>query len=130
MRDTKVHTIASFKLKRSVSFVGMAFLSSPGSLQVRLDAVDYFLHLDDKVKAKDHPLARLDPVKGCMASTAKQSFKGCHYETHLITVIVRELSQLQTLVPFVLIVQHTSSKHIFEDLIYSFHLTISLRMIS
>jgi hypothetical protein len=54
--------ITSFKLKQSASLVGIAFLLSPGSLQVGLDAVDYFLGLGDKVRAKNCPLARLDLV--------------------------------------------------------------------
>jgi hypothetical protein len=128
-RDMKVHMVAIFKFKRPTSFVGIAFLSSPGSLQVGLDVVDYFLGLGDKVRAKDHPLARLDLVQGRTASTAIQSFEGCHYEALLITVVVRELSQWQTLVPFVLIVQHTGSEHILQNLVHSLRLTIGLQMI-
>jgi hypothetical protein len=51
-----------------MSVVGIALLSSPGSLQVGLNAVDYFLGLDDKVRAKDHRIARLDPVQRCTTS--------------------------------------------------------------
>jgi hypothetical protein len=89
----KVYMVASFKLKWPTSFVGIAFLSSPDSLQVGLDAVDYFLSLGDKVRAKDRSLTRLDPVQRCTTSVAIQSFKGCHSEILLITVVVRELSQ-------------------------------------
>jgi hypothetical protein len=85
--------VASFKLKWPTSFVGIDFLSSPDSLQVGLDAVDYFLSLGDKVRAKDCPLARLDPVQRCTTLVAIQSFKGCHSEILLIAVVVRELSQ-------------------------------------
>jgi hypothetical protein len=89
----KVHMVTSFKLKRPTSFVGIAFLSSPDSLQVGLDAMDHFLGLSDKVKSKDHSLTRLDPVQRRTTSAAIQSFEGCHSETLLITVVVRELSQ-------------------------------------
>jgi hypothetical protein len=122
--------VASFELKWLTSLVGISFLLSPSSPQVGPDAMDYFLRLSDKVRAKDHPLARLDPVQGRMESMAIQGFEGCHSVTLLITVVVRELSQRQTLVPFVLIVQHTSSEYIFKNLIHSFSLTIDLRMIS
>jgi hypothetical protein len=115
-RDTKVNTVTSFKLKWLTSLVSMAFLSDLGSLQFRLDAVDYLLGLSDKVRAKDHPLTWLNPVHRCT--------------TLLIIVVVRELSQRPTLVPFVLIVQHTSSKHIFKNLVHSLRLTIGLCMIS
>jgi hypothetical protein len=66
--------------------------------------VDYFLVIGDKVKSKDRPVTRLDLVQRCMTSVAIQSFKGCHSETLLITVVVRELDQRKTLVTFVLIV--------------------------
>jgi hypothetical protein len=88
-RDTKALTVASFKLNQPMSLVGIAFLSSPGSLQVGLDAVEYLLSLSDKVMAKDRPLARLDPVQRCTASATIQSFEECHSETLLITVVVR-----------------------------------------
>jgi hypothetical protein len=62
--------VASFKLKRLTSLVGIAFLSSSGSLQVGLDAVDYLLSLSDKIRTKDHPLTRLDLVQRCTTSVA------------------------------------------------------------
>jgi hypothetical protein len=86
------------------SLVGIAFLLSPSSLQVGLDVVDYFLSLSDKVRAKDYPLTRLNPVQRRTTLMAIQGFKGCHSETLLITVVVKELSQWKTLVPFILIV--------------------------
>jgi hypothetical protein len=85
--------VASFKLNRSTSLVGITFLSVLGSFQVGLDVMDYLLSLNDKVRAKDHPFAGLNLVQRCTASAAIQCFKGCHSETFLITVVVRELSQ-------------------------------------
>ena len=84
----KVHAVACFELERPVLLVGIAFLPCLGSFQIGLDAMDYLFSLNDKVRAKDRPFAI-------------QSFEGCHLETLLITVVVRELSQRQTLVPFV-----------------------------
>jgi hypothetical protein len=92
--------------------------------------MDYLFSLNDKVRAKVHPFTRLDPVYRCTAATAIQSFEGCHSRTFLITVVVRELSQWQTLVLFVRVVQYTSSEHILKNLIYHLYLTIGLRMIS
>jgi hypothetical protein len=92
--------------------------------------MDYLFSLNDKVRAKDHPFTRLGPVYRCTTVMAIQSFKGCHSKTFLITVVVRELSQWQTLVPFVWVVQYTSSEHILKNLIYLLYLTIGLRMIS
>jgi hypothetical protein len=91
--------------------------------------VDYLFSLNDKVRAKDHPFARLDPVHRGTTAMTIQSFEGCHSETLLITV-VRELSQRQTLVPFFWVVQYTSSEHILKNLIYPLCLTIGLWMIN
>jgi hypothetical protein len=92
--------------------------------------MDYLFSLNDKVRAKDRPFTRFDPVYRCTAAMAIQSFKGCHSKTFLITVVVRELSQWQTLVPFARVVQYISSKHILKNLIYPLYLTIGLWMIS
>jgi hypothetical protein len=122
--------VARFELKRPTSLVGIPFLSCLGSFQIGLDAMDYLFSLNDKVRAKDRPFTRFDPVYRCTAATTIQSFKGCHSKTFLVTVVIRELSQWQTLVPFVRVVQYTSSEHILKNLIYSLYLTISLRVMS
>jgi hypothetical protein len=92
--------------------------------------MEYPFSLNDKARAKDRPFVRLDPVYRGTTTTTIQSFKGCHCKTFLITIVVRELSQSQTLVPFVWVVQYTSSEHILKNLIYPLCLTIDLRMIS
>jgi hypothetical protein len=122
--------VACFKLKRSASLVGIAFLSWLGSFQIGLDAVDYLFGLNDKVRAKDRPFARLDPVNRCMIAKAIQSFEGCHSKPLLITIVVRELSQRQTFILFVRVVQYTSPEHILKNLIHPLCLTIGLQMIS
>jgi hypothetical protein len=96
--------VACFELKRSALLVGITFLSCLGSFQIGMNAVDYLFGLNDKVRTKDRPLARLDLVHRCTAAIAVQSFEMRHSETLLITVVVRKLSQQQTLVPFVLVV--------------------------
>jgi hypothetical protein len=126
----KVHAVACFELKQSASLVDIAFLSCLGSFQIGLDAMDYLFSLNDKVRAKDRPFTKLDPVHRGTTATAIQSFEGCHSKTFLIPIVVRELSQCQTLVPFIWVVQYTSSEHILKNLIYPLSLTIGLRMIS
>jgi hypothetical protein len=126
----KIHAIACFELKWPTSLVSIYFLSCLGSSRIGLDVVDNLLGLSDKVRAKDRPLTSLNLVQRCTTAMAIQSFERCHSETLLITVVIRQLSQWQTLVPFVMEIQDTSSEHIFKNLIYSFCLTIGLRMIS
>jgi hypothetical protein len=100
----KVHAVACFELKWPASLVGIAFLLCVGSFYIGPDAVDYLFSLNDEVRAKDCPFAKLDPVHRCTTVTTIQSYEGCHLETLLITVVVREVSQRQTLVPFVCVV--------------------------
>jgi hypothetical protein len=88
-----VHVVACFELKRLASFVGIALLSWLGSFQIGLDAMGILFSLNDKVRAKDRPFTRLDPVYGCTVATTIQSFEGCHSKTFLITIVVRELNQ-------------------------------------
>jgi hypothetical protein len=85
--------VACFELKRSASLAGIAFLSCLGSFQIGLDVMDYLFNLNDKARTKDRPFPRLDLVHIVMTATTIQGFKGCHYKTFLITVVVRELSQ-------------------------------------
>jgi hypothetical protein len=100
----KVHAVACFKLKRPASLASIAFLLFLGSFQIGINAVDYIFTLNDKVRTKDHPFARLDPVHRGTTAMVIQNFEGCHSKTLLITIIVRELGQRQTLVPFVWVV--------------------------
>jgi hypothetical protein len=89
----KVHTVARLELKRPTSLVGISFLSCLSNFQIGLDVMDYLFSLNDKVRAKDHPFTRLDPVCRCTTVTAIQSFEACHSKTCLIIVVIRELSQ-------------------------------------
>jgi hypothetical protein len=119
-----------FELKRPASLVGIAFLSCLGSFQIGLDAMDYLFSLNNKVRAKDRLFTRFGLVHRCTAATTIQSFKWCHSKTFLITIVVSELSQWQTLVPFVWVVQYTSLEHIHKNMIYPLCLTIDLWMVS
>jgi hypothetical protein len=89
----KINVVACFELKQSVSLVGIAFLAISDNFQIGMDAVDYLFGLNDKVRIKYRPLARLDPVHRCTAATTIQIFERFHPETLLITIVIRELSQ-------------------------------------
>jgi hypothetical protein len=54
--------VACFELKQPTSLVSIAFLAISGSFQIGMDAVDYLFSLNEKVRTKDRPLARLDLV--------------------------------------------------------------------
>jgi hypothetical protein len=84
----KIHVVDCFELEQPRSLVDIACLSCLGHFQIGLDAVDYLFGLKGKVKTKDCPLARLDPVHRCTAVTTIQSFERHHSEILLITVVI------------------------------------------
>jgi hypothetical protein len=91
--------------------------------------INDFLSLHDKIGAKGHPLTRFNLVQRCTTSVTVESFKRCLLEPLLITVVLRELSQWQTLVPTVPIVHHACTEHVFQHLVHTFYLTIGLLVI-
>jgi hypothetical protein len=126
----KIHMVSNCESQGKMPLVGIVLLVGPRSLQIGLDTMIDFLSFHDKIRDKGHPLARFNPVDMCMPSTAIENFKRCHLETLLITVVVREFSQWQTLVPTVLIFHHTCTEHILKHLVHTLCLTIDLRVIS
>jgi hypothetical protein len=58
-----------------------------------------------------------------------QCFERGYFETSLIAVVVREFYHWQAFVPSLVILKDAGSKNLFQNLIYSFSLSICLRMI-
>jgi hypothetical protein len=109
-----------------MSLVGIVLLAGLGRLQIGLNTMNNFLGLHDKIGTKGHLLTRVNPFQRCTTSTVVESFERCHLETFLITVVVREFSQWQALVPIVPIVHHKCTEHIFSYLVHMLCLTIGL----
>jgi hypothetical protein len=93
VRDMKVHTIASFKLKWSTSLVWNSSLVRTWQPSGWSRCSGPFLGLSDKVRDKDHSLAKLNSIQRCATSVPIECFKWCHHEALVIIIIVRELSQ-------------------------------------
>jgi hypothetical protein len=113
-----------------MSLVGIVLLSRLSSLQIGLDTMNDLLSLHDKIGAKGHPLVRFNPVQRCTTSATIECFKQYHLETLLITIVVREFSKWQTLIPTVPVVPHTRTERVLKHLVHTLGLTISLRLIS
>jgi hypothetical protein len=84
----------------------------------------------NKVRPKVTTVSYFHPVERGPAFLAIKVLKWCHLNAFLITIIVRKLSQFQTLVPLLRKRDETSSQHIFEHLIYPFCSIVGLGMIS
>jgi hypothetical protein len=109
----KIHMVSNYKSQGTTSLIGIVLLVGLGSLQIRLNTMNDFLGLRDKIRANGHPLARFHPVQRCTTSVTVESFERCHLETFLIVVVVKELSQWQALVPAIMVVHHTRTEHLF-----------------
>jgi hypothetical protein len=114
-----------------MSLVAIVLLVGLGlsGLQIGMNTMNNFLGLHHKIGAKGHPLARFNPVQRGTTSVVIESFERCHLETRLITVVVRELSQWQTLVPSIMVVHNTRTEHVLTHLVHTLYLIIGLWVI-
>jgi hypothetical protein len=58
-----------------------------------------------------------------------QCFKWSHLNACLITIVVGEFCQREAFIPVLVILKYAGSKHVLQDLIYPFCLSVRLRMI-
>jgi hypothetical protein len=121
---------SNWESQGTTSLVDIVLLAGLDILQIRLNMMNNFLSLRDKIWAKGHPLVRFNHVQMCTTSATVESFERCHLETLLITIVVREFRQWQTLVPTISVVHHTRVEHVLKHLIHTLCLTIGLRVIS
>jgi hypothetical protein len=82
------------------------------------------------ISPKQLTLACVTPIQWCSALPPIQCLEGCHLQTSLVTVVVRELSIRQTLIPTTTILKGTNSQHIIQNLICPLRLSIGLWVIS
>jgi hypothetical protein len=113
--------VSNFEDEWLASLVRITLLSGFGSLNIGLMAIDCLFSLGDEYRIKDFPLTRLNSVKWHLTVTSIECFQGCHLDAFLVTFVIGELSQCQTLVPALMIVHQACSEHIFKDLIHPFH---------
>jgi hypothetical protein len=88
------------------------------------------LQLQSQCWAKDNSFAKFRPTQGCTTWLSIEYLKSWHLDALLIDIIIWELGKRKMSILLQTVAQETSLKHIFNDLIYSLCLTISLRMIS
>jgi hypothetical protein len=78
----------------------VAFLPRLCYLQVISNDSHCFFSLFDYIRAKDFPFTGFRLVERCSVSATIESFKRCHAQTGLITVVVGELSKWKAFFPF------------------------------
>ena len=108
----------------------LQLLSGLSHSQVVSNHSHLFFCVSKDIGSKHLSFISLIPEQRRSTFTSIQRLERCHLETLLVTVVVRELSIWQTLVPTSTILQCTSSQHIFQNLVDPFSLSISLWVVS
>jgi hypothetical protein len=124
--DTHGHC---FKLNRFPSLVCIALLPSLSGSHIFLDSTNLSFGFFYKVNTVKSPFPRFHLVQRSSTLVSIQSFKRCHFDTHLITIVVRELSKWQPFLPRSLARDNARSKHVFKNLIHMLSLPRGLWMI-
>jgi hypothetical protein len=84
---------------RSSLGVGITFLPRLGCLQAIPNELDLLLGFLNDVRAKDLAFSSFGPVERGTALASIESFKGCHLQTSLVTIVVGKLREWQTVFP-------------------------------
>jgi hypothetical protein len=127
--DSKIGKISDIESHFSTLGVGVALLMRLCSFQTVTDELNLFFSFSKYVGSKHLAFSGLRPVERGSALSSIESFKRCHLKTGLIAVIIRELCEWQAIFPFGSISKNAGSKHVFQNLIYSFSLSSGLRVI-
>jgi hypothetical protein len=106
--------------------IGVALLPALGYPQVLSNLRHIFLSFDYGGGTEEGSLPHLRPHQRRLTLSALKSFEGCHLQTGLVAVVVRELSVEQTLLPIRSVGQHTSFQKILKYLVHSLCLPICL----
>src|SRR6185312_14052551 len=122
--------ITNFKYQRPASLICITLLAGLSGFQICLYKTNLVLSLANHIGPKEIPFTGFRPVQWSPRPPSILDFKGCHFDTFLIAVVVREFSEWQTPIPFLTTRKHTGLQHIFQNLINHLGLTIGLLVIS
>ena len=122
--------VTNFKNQRPAPLICITLLAGLSGFPICLYNTNLVLSLANHIGPKEIPFTGFRLVQWSPTPPSIQGFKGCHFDTFLIAVVVREFSEWQTLIPFLTIRKHTGPQHIFQNLINPLGLTIGLWMIN
>jgi hypothetical protein len=127
--DLEIGHISDVEGQFSPLGISVALLTRLCSFQTVTNELKLFLGFSKYIRSKHLAFSGLGPVERGSALSSIESFKRCHLKTGLIAVIIRELCEWQAIFPFGSISKNAGSKHVFQNLIYSFSLSSGLRVI-
>src|SRR4051812_3400192 len=128
--DTKVNEITRDIHHVRVLPVIISLLATLSNLQIFKNDVHLLLRLSYNVRAKPYSFSCTRPTNRSSAFTAIESLKWCHLQTFLEAVVVREFSIRKTFLPLHAKRDDASTKHILQNLIDPFNLSLRLRVVS
>jgi hypothetical protein len=128
--DTEVRKVSAVECHFSAFGVSVALLARLSSLQAISDELDLFFRFSKYIRPEHLTFSSLGPIERGATLAPIECFKRCHLEAGLVAVIIRELGERQTILPFGSVSQNTGAEHILQNLIHPLRLSTCLRMIS
>ena len=126
----KVGFITNFIVNLLMMLVAVTLLPGLGNLQVLSYNSNLLFSFIDHFRTEEWPLSGFRPTQRSPTFSSIENLKGSHLPTSLITVVVGELGEGKILFPTFTEGDETCPKHVLQNLVYPFGLTISLKMIS
>jgi hypothetical protein len=98
--DTEVRKVSAVECHFSAFGVSVALLARLSSLQVISDELDLFFRFSKYIRPEHLTFSSLGPIERGATLAPIECFKRCHLEAGLVAVIIRELGERQTILPF------------------------------
>jgi hypothetical protein len=98
-----------------------------------LDPLSYSLHLIfpflDHFWSHQGPILKSIPTKRCLTRSPIKKLEGHHLNVALVIIVIGEFYQWKEFFPMLLLVHHIHAKHVFQGLVHSFDLPVSVQVI-
>ena len=127
-RDLEIDKVTHLKAQFMAATISIALLTRLCFFEPFANQFNMFFRFFDKGWSKELPFAYFRPVQRCSTPSPIKSFKRRHLEACLIAIVIGKLGKCQAFLPIGVVGQHTSSKHILQNLICTFSLVSSLRV--
>jgi hypothetical protein len=108
-RDLEIDMIAHLEMEFTAAMIGIGLLTRLSNVKIFTNNLDLVLGILHQIRAKERPFPRFGPIDRSPTLSSIEGFKGRHFDTCLITIVVGELREWQASDPFLLIDKNTSS---------------------
>jgi hypothetical protein len=123
------NSVTNFITTVNVMCIGITFLSILRFFNPLSYHLHFLFHFLDRFWSYQDPILKMILAQRCLTQFPIKKLKRYHLNVALIVVVVRKLYQWQELFPQLFLVHHAHMQHIFQDLVRSFYLSISIWVI-